>query len=170
MIKNNYQIIKEFRKKIKDDDIRYQIIFFDTFIGSCDAYKKKPDNFIKQRQISGKISEAEYIAKRRINTLRLVNEKSEVETLDYLVKKALKLKKENFPYEEIYDYFKFFKENNSLKERAGKRLETRILSYGKNKIPRNEREEKKIYLDEAFTMIRALAYEFNEIKENDGIY
>jgi len=168
MIDSNYQCIRELDQKIEDKSLRCEIVFFDTLIGSYEARKQNPDKFIRQRQITGQILEAEYIAKQRRNTLELLKKNSVIEVHKKLSMKLKPiLKNGTVKQEGIYDYSLRFTKSRVLRLTAGKRLETR-LKNSKEIITEEltERQIRKIFLTEYGKMSGGLV---NEIKKYEQI-
>jgi len=160
MHKTNYQLIKEITKTIDNDSLKNSIIFYNTLIGTYNARKKYPENFIRQRQITGRITEAEEIAGQHKKTLELLAEKTPVEVNDILFKKIQKLDSKKIEEEGMYFYLNNAKKYDDLFNRIGKRLEIKLSSlkktFSKNSF---ERDIKKGFCDEQFAMLEAILYE-----------
>mgnify|MGYP001609199384 CR=1 FL=1 len=162
----NFPLIKKLKKKVENERIRQKIIFLDTFIGSYKARSDK-QKFLdfEHRRITSDVYEAEYIAEKRHETLKLLEEKSPTEVLEQLIKEASDLQSEEISQQGLYSYFKYFKNNEDLMCRAGKRLETRIINNGerlKEKIRNRTRDNgliERILYYESDSMIGALFYE-----------
>lgn len=158
----NFQQIKEIKKKIKDEATRHEIIYLDTVIGSYEAREKEPENFIRERQVSGQVIESEYISKQREKTLKLLNEKPASEIIEKLIKKA-DLENSTIEKNGLFSLFKYFNSTN-LMRKAGKRLETRMLNQGEKLKKEDDYSKKKIFYKEGNIIAEALFYELNEIR------
>lgn len=164
MLQTNYQFLKRLTRIVKDEETRYKLIFLDTVIGSYKARKKGPDNFKKEKQITGTIYEAEHIAETREDTLNLLKTNSPLEVLKKRFQETSQLE-EKIPRSALSSYFRYFTDNGSMCK-CGKRLETRIMS-GEQTITESMREHeiKRKFYNEADSMLGALFFEFQCSKD-----
>jgi len=170
-MRSNYEILRDLKKKTrneKDKKIRREIIYYIFRIGSYRARLEHPENFIRQKQIVGKISDAEYIAEKGEETLKLIKKYKKLETtLNKLKDEKSKLNDGVIPREEIYSFLVKLNGSENSRITAGKRLET-ILDKGKEIVEgMGDREIKNIFLNEAFGIVGALVY---EIRKNNKQY
>ncbi len=165
-MKNNYALVKDIVKRIKDESIRHEIIFLDTVLGSYEARESHPDDFTARKPVSGPIREADYIAKRREVTTGLLDKKSPEEILKFLSRQVSELDENNIAKDGLYNMLGYFIDGQ-LREIAGERLETRLLSWceyiGKGA---SDREEKKALLNENSAMYTALRDKFQRMRDH----
>ena len=140
MLESNSQYLRALKKKIRNAEIRQEIILMDTLIGSYNSRKEMPDFFKKDRQIVGQIYESEYIATQRRNTLDLLEKINQEEVYERRIDEIGEIiRNEEIDTNGIYDYSKRFIGNEKLRKIAGKRIEIRLL---------NSKERKKITIKE----------------------
>jgi len=169
-VRSNYELIRELTKKLEKEELRTEeedlidlLIFYNTLIGAYTARKKYPENFIKERQIVGRVSEAEEIAKQHEKCLKLLRQNS----LEKIVKSlSLEAEKIEEPYKcekELYSCLLIAKGDVTMAKRIGKRVVIRLnslkKSFGKSSY---EREIKKGFCEEQFAMAEAAFYELKD--------
>ena len=128
----NRDYLRKLQKKVKDEDLRQEIILLDTFIGAYNARIEMPEFFKEKKQIVGQVYESVCIANQRENTLSLLER---INPEEVYVKRKTEMKEiietENIKEEGLYDYSKRFIKNRILMQIGGRRIENRLLNSGK---------------------------------------
>lgn len=162
MMQTNSEIIKELKKIVKEESLRYKLIFLGTYLGSYEARRNLPSEGFQRRKITTSIEEARYIAeqhKKTLELLELLAEKPPSEVLEDLSER-IKTLKEKVPTEGFYNLLSYFAGSEGLTERIGKRFEAKILDLNHGVIPKSDDYAlKNAYHKEISGMQAALLYE-----------
>jgi len=156
---NNYSLFLKLKNRLKDNQIRYELIFHAVRIGSYNARIEHPEDFDRFRQMTGKIQEATYISREIRYLLDRLKKQSPIDVLKEMEHTPTSIEKMGYITDGMYSYFKEFWIKGE-QENVGNRLERKLLKNSK-KLEENfsDRDIKNNLINEQFTMISALVYE-----------
>jgi hypothetical protein len=158
--KSNYQALRKLRGVVKNkEDLRHEIIFYDTLIGSYGIREKRPQNFIVEKQRSGEVHEADFISMQRQNTLEILGYISPEEVLDILKKRAKEIDDNKISKIGIYPHFKDYQTRERVIH-LGENIEKKIYEK-KRVIGRNSEQQRRadVFSIEADCLIRAFLFQ-----------